>query len=239
MRLIGLLIAFLVLPGSVWAQPSFYVGANLGASQFDGRASADQNGLAPFEISINGFTFDSTETAWGAFFGWNAKSWLALEVGYSDLGNAGETLFTAVPLTPLIVPSIGVPSPIAPLPPSVVAGRPIGVATRGVALEIEEWYVGTRFSVPLSSRFKANWFAGISRASFESEGGIPRISTSDFIFFVDFFPFASPDNETGLVWGFGFDWEANERLSLDLDFRRHDTQVLDVDTMSLGLLFSF
>lgn len=169
MRLIGLLIAFLVLPGSVWAQPSFYVGANLGASQFDGRADADQNSSQPFEISINGLTFDSTETAWGAFFGWNAKSWLALEVGYSDLGNAGETLFSAVPLTPLIVPSLGVPSPNVPLPPSVVEGGFVGVTTRGVALEIEEWYVGTRFSVPLSSRFKANWFAGISRASFEAQ----------------------------------------------------------------------
>lgn len=141
--------------------------------------------------------------------------------------------------TELIVPSIGVPSPIVPLPPSVVASRPIGVTTRGVALEIEEWYVGTRFSVPLSSRFRANWFAGISRASFESQGGLPLVSPPGFNLFADFLPFASPDDETGLVWGFGFDWEANERLSLDLGFRRHDIQVLDVDTISLGLLFSF
>jgi hypothetical protein len=51
-------------------------------------------------------------------------------------------------------------------------------------------------------------------------------------------PFASPDDETGLIWGFGFTWQAGDRFALDLGYRRNDTRVLELDTLAVGVLFS-
>jgi len=207
----------MALSASASAEPRFYAGATLGASMFDGEATSGRDFPSIEEgIPIDHQNFDSTETAWGALLGWKVNSWLALEGGYSDLGNAGETIFVAV-----LLPPDGEPPDI--------------VTSAGVALGIEEWHVGTRFSVPLSSRFRANWFAGFSRASFDVQGVTPIYGFGPPVFA----SFVSPDDQNGFVWGFGFGWKANEWLSLDLGFRRHDTQVLEVDAVSLGALFSF
>ena len=51
-------------------------------------------------------------------------------------------------------------------------------------------------------------------------------------------PYSSPSNETGYVWGLGLDWKVSERITVDIGFKRHETQVLRVDTLNLSLLFS-
>lgn len=204
------------------AKENFYISVNLGVSMIDGSAHADPNqttdpGTLPAEISINGLSFDSNETAWGALVGWNATDWFALELGYADLGNVGEELLTGFPISSI-------------------------VSTNAVALNIDEWYFGTKFRLPLSSKFSANWFAGISRAEFEAQGQVESflVILGGALSRVErvITPFASPDQETGLIWGFGFAWAINERLSLDLDYRQHNTQVINVDTISLGFSVS-
>jgi OmpA-like transmembrane domain len=227
-------ITLLALGASASAEPRFYAGASLGASRFDDTASTGAHfpDFGP-GVPIDFQTFHSSETAWGASFGWQAKRWLAVELGYSDLGNSGTDLSVLQAFPSL--PSPGV-SYGPPLPPGSY-----GVAVQfrnSVALGIADWHVGTRFSVPLSPRFQANWLAAVSRARFDVQGVVSVLP----VFGGEpptYVPFVSPGDETGLVWGFGFGWRVNSWLSLDLAFRRHDTRVLDVDTASLGVLFSF
>ena len=206
-------------PGFASAGERFYVGAGLGQSRAGDLADAEDpfgsgSSFPLTSMSVDGFEFDGEETAWGALLGWKAKDWLAIELGYHDLGNFGA--------------SIGF--------------RAIGAPESTLSLDIEEWSLGARFSVPVSRDFAANWFVGASRVDFEADGrfaistGLPLFGPGSTEIIV--LPFASPDDETGLVWGFGFTWRASERIELDLGYRRHDTRVLEIDAVSLDLLFS-
>jgi hypothetical protein len=132
------------------AAESFYVGARLGLSQYDGTADAARNTTdsPPSEISINGLAFESDETAWGVYGGWNIKDWFALEIGFNDLGNTGRETFVAFD----------------------------GVAaftTRGVAVDVAESYLASKFTLSLPGTWNANWTIGITRASFDTAGAVP------------------------------------------------------------------
>ncbi len=218
MRILAVLIATGLYFSNASANEQFYVGGRLGVSETDGLAKADPTtpapaGQFPSGISINELPFDTTETTWGGFVGWNIKDWVALELGHQNLGNVGTSLLTAV-----------------------LGGG--GVITNFVAMDIEEWYVGARFSRPLTSRFSANWFAGLSRVGFDVQGELPFITNFSFIGAPSTVPFATPDDETGLTWGLGFGWNVNNRFRVDLDYKQHRTQVLIVNSLSLALVFT-
>ena len=197
----------------------FYIGGNIGVSQFDGTADADANQFGnviavPAEISINGLPFDTTETSWGAYAGWRVKNWFALEVGCVDLGDSGRE------------------SPIFLTPGGAIVNN-------GTSLNVEELYLATRFTAPLSPKISANWIVGISKATFDTQGSLPILTGPGFpVFGLEHIPFASPGDKTGLIWGFGFNWQLNKRFALDVDYRQHNTQVLDIDTLTLGVTIS-
>ena len=202
------------------ANERFYIGARLGMSQYDGAADASPTSgvrAAPSsEISINGLPFESDETAWGMYGGWKIKDWLAVELGYNDLGNTGrETL--------------------------VSFGGLAAFTTRGVAVDVEELYLASRFSLSLAAKWNANWTVGLTQTAFDTEGTLPFL-------FIPFpgspisgqpISYASPDDETGFIWGFGFGWTISDRWGLDIGYRQHDTQVFDVDTFAVSVLLSF
>ena len=226
------------------AESGFYVGGNLGVSMIDDTAStaliaACEPFCFPDELSINGRAFDSNETAWGAVIGWHAIDWLALEIGYTDLGNTGqEQPFSFIGL---------VPGGITGLPPGIGPGIIVTTpaifptSSNNAALDIEEWSFSAKFTISLFSDLSANWLIGITRVDFESQGSltIPVIvSLSPTITELITFPFASPESETGFIWGFGFAWDLNERFSVELGYRKHETQVIEVETVSLGITFA-
>lgn len=202
------------------AAESFYVGARLGTSQYDGTADASRSTAVspapPSQISISGLPFESDETAWGVYGGWRIKDWLALELGFNDLGNTGRETF--------------------------VAFNGVGAfTTRGVAVDVEEMYLASRFTLSLPGNWNANWTVGITRATFDTAGAIPLLV---FPIFAppppqQLIPYASPDDETGFIWGFGFGWDISDQWGLDIGYRQHNTQVFDVDTFVIGALFSF
>ncbi|MEO1246347.1 MAG: outer membrane beta-barrel protein [Pseudomonadota bacterium] len=195
----------------------FYLGARAGISLFDGTADSDglqpppQGGL-PEEIPIDGLSFDSNETAWGLFAGWQLRDWFALEAGHTDLGESRRNV------------------------PTSIVGEDL-IFLNSTSIAIEEWYVSARFSKDLSKRFSANWTLGASRASFDVAGSIP-VFVGPVIgpgLIPQRLPFATPGDEIGLVWGFGFDWLLTQRLVLGIDYRQHNTNVLDVQSLTLGL----
>lgn len=134
-----------------------------------------------------------------------------------------------------------VPLPIVPPPGgTIVAASP--PTDFSAALNIEEWSLAAKFSTDLVSKLSANWLLGVTRAQFESEGSFTfneLISVNPTVINTVSRPYASPDNETGLIWGIGFAWQTTDRLSLDLGYRKHETQVVDVETTSLRALFTF
>jgi opacity protein-like surface antigen len=214
------LIALLFAGPTLAAETGPYFGLTLGFSSTDGEADTDPSqptiGGSP-SISVNGFDFESDETTWGALAGWRVLPWLGVELGYHDLGNFG-TEFNFVPFVP---------------------GGGGQIQRRGAALDVQEYSLAARLSMSITDRFDANWVAGLSRVEFSAEGGLPAPTFDPFqIFPAKVIPFASPDMETGFVWGFGFTWKPSGRIGLDVGYRRHDTRVLDIDAYSLTLLYS-
>ena len=224
----------------------FYAGVSAGAAVYDDVAEA---GPAQDGLSLDGLNFDSTESAFGVHVGWQARAWLAIEVGYSDLGNsgvgsqAGLAAFgtpVLMPPTQLVPPNIDtsvinvlLTNPLL-FPGNAFVGRSALTApARPAAIGASQWHVEAEFRVPLRERLYAHWTVGLARTSFDAEGAInvftlnavPPLSATAMRL-----PNAAPGDETGIGWGFGFDFELNERFDLGADWRRRDTGVLDIDT---------
>jgi hypothetical protein len=217
MKITTILVLTLVFAAAGTRAETLYVGGSLGVSRFDGTADADQPdfvGQIPDELAIDGLPFESTETAWSVYGGWQIKRWIALELGFTDLGNSGDEMII-----------------------TIFGGTPGVALVSSRSLGIEEWHLATRFSVPLSRSISADWVVGLTRAQFDVEGGVPILIGLNPVTQIDSIPFTSPGDETGLTWGFGFKWKLHERARIGIEYRQHNTRVLDVDTLSLGVTF--
>ncbi len=232
-----------LIVGPLAVADDFYIGGSVGVSVYDDTAetaipSPVGLGELPDEISLNGRRFDSNETALGITIGWNANDWLSVELGYTDLGNTGQGLPTAFfSTTPIVSPA----APPLPVRPNIggILTYPISSIPFAAALDVEEWSIAAKFRKSLISELSANWSVGVTRASFDAEG---RLTINEVVTFnplvlnrVDL-PYASPKDETGYRFGFGFDWRFGERFSADIGYRRHDTRVIDVESVVLQLI---
>lgn len=242
MHRFGLIVAALLL-APVASAETFYIGASIGVSMVDDVVSTDftsvsQPGQLPGEISLNGSAFDTNEPAYGITLGWRAKNWLALELGYTDLGESRQTLRapTFSTLTPIVDPITLPPGPGF----SGFVAAPLSFD--GPAFSIEEWSLAARFSAPLVSGLSANWSVAVTQVQFDASGEliINEIVTLDPLVLNSInVPYASPDNEIGYRFGFGFAWKFNDLFSTDIGYQRHDTKVVDVESVSLRLILSF
>ena len=196
-----------------FGQSRFYVGADLGQSAAAGVVDTEpeQNFFGP--ATVDNLVFDAIETSWSVQFGWNIRPWLSLELGFQDLGNIGLRD-----------------------PRGLLAGDP-EIAN----LDVEHWYVGPTFTVPLSDTVSASWLVGIADARFSAGGNQPEIQFCQLgggCLFIDGDPYLSPPGETGLIWGFGFARAVGESVTLELRYRRHELRLLDSDVLSIGIMYS-
>ena len=253
-----LLLGLLSMTTSIEAQ-NFYAGVSLGVSQFDGIADTDTAIVGtlptlPANLPLNGIPFDGSESNWGVFGGWEINDWLAIQAGYSELGNH-ETKIGSVFAVP-------------------------GGAS-GVALGVDELHLAAKVRARVSKRLTTTGLLGITRASFDAQGGfaigfnpvtaIPGVPAlipdpSAFVttmlppdlaaslilnpsliigdpFFLSIpqlrVPVSTPQDETGLIWGAGMEIDVNDSVAIDVSFRQHDTRVLKIDTWSVGLIAKF
>ena len=237
------LIASALLLSPVAGAETFYIGASIGVSSIDDIASTDltsssQPGELPGEISLNGSSFDSSEPAFGITLGWRAKDWLALELGYTDLGESKQTL--RAPGFGTFTPPVNLfDIPPSPIGFDGVLASPLDFG--GPTLGIEEWSLAARFSTSLVSGLSANWSVGITHNQFEAEGELiinEIVTLNPLVFDSTSIPYVSPDNEIGYKFGFGFAWKFNDRFSADIGYQRRDTQVVDVESIALQLILS-
>jgi len=78
-----------------------YVGASYGITDVDSTADTSVDvpfGQLPDSIPLNGLPFDDDAGAWSAFLGYEVFDFMAVELGYSDLGriDAGASTFAFV-----------------------------------------------------------------------------------------------------------------------------------------------
>jgi OOP family OmpA-OmpF porin len=93
---------FLVLPlivaavHAAEAEGRFYLGVTAGYSSVDGLADTNANAPTlnlPDSLTLNGVPFDDSDIAWGGFAGYQFHKYVAVELGYANLGRfRSETL---------------------------------------------------------------------------------------------------------------------------------------------------
>ena len=162
---------------------------------------------------------------------------MAIEVGYTDLGKTNQSLsvgfLTAVPLP--IPPGL----PISIIPgPLIIPSFPTNINANAAALGVEEWSISAKFSKSVISDLSANWSVGITQAQFDADGQLTIseiVTLNPLVISPVTRSYASPDSEIGFNFGFGFAWDFNDRFSADIGYRRHDTRVINVDTVTLRL----
>ncbi|MEO1201071.1 MAG: outer membrane beta-barrel protein [Pseudomonadota bacterium] len=229
----------------------FYVAGRIGASSVNDAASASQAIFGgpdlPSSVGLDGRPFDSSDTAAGLVVGWQAKSWLALELSYADLGEAESRPGGLIGPVPIVVPSVVSPSvPINVTPNALVRPFTTIQANRNAAtLSVTEWSFAARFSAKLVSKLSANWSIGVSQSEFDAGGEFqflqpitPTPTPPDPGFEFVGVPYESPSSEVGFNWGLGFEWAFNDRFAADVGYRQHKTGVIDVESVTLQLRLS-
>lgn len=245
-RLVSVLLLATALPA---VADDFYLSVGAGLAVFDDTASTSnapfpQPGQRVIPSSVNGQRFDSNESAIELGVGWQIRDWIALELAYTDFGNAGQNadgILFQLPTTltpPQITPGVSlIPPPSngfgfvgATLPPPFTS-----------ALGVETWSINARFRKPLFAGFSATWNAGISRAEFDAEGSISLLQIVDVDPLVTqetSVVYQNPGSETGFRYGFGVEWTFNDRFAFDLGYQRHDTRVIDLETVMVKIIVS-
>lgn len=234
-----IILSLTLMPVLVFAESRVYVGVGLGYASVDGTNDTDRTfatsaGELPNSITINGLPIDDSDTTWSALVGYAPWSFFAFEVGYTDLGSfENDVAFTG-----------------------------------DLAVSAEEFFVGGRFRVPITENIFATWNLGLSRASFDTAGSVTVVAFADTLPPGGFVPLGSinpprdssgiftlppglaasqaqeipwtrPDDETGYIWGFGFEWQFIRHVAAALDYKRHNIQVQDVETVNLSLIYTF
>lgn len=209
------MLALALFAGCPALASDFYIELQGGVSEFDGIADTGGTGPGPIqELPINGLPFESSESTWSALGGWQLRDWIAVEAGYTDLGESSREQLRAFGLSP----------------------GPISFFSDAIALNVDQWFLGTRLSTALSDSILADWSLGVARSEFDVDGSVPIFGSPEPV--PPRIPYASPGAETGLVWGFGFRWQMNPRFSVGLNYRQHNTGVIDVETFTAGLRLS-
>lgn len=119
------------------------------------------------------------------------------------------------------------------------ASVPIGFAGEDVELSAETLYLAAVFRQPLTPSVYAVWSAGALHASFDVDGVLIPPALPTFPPLPAQIEFADPDDELGLTWSAGFGWRPKGPLSVELNYRRQDLEVINVEAVSLDFLWSF
>ncbi len=217
---------------TVGAADGFYVSGGLGYASIDGAGSIDRQSaqLRPTSVSFSSesLPINDTDFDWFALAGYRFNQYVGIEAGYFDLG------------------SYRAESNIQVRPPDLAE------------LDIEQLYIGARFRVPVYEKLSATWSIGVSRAMFSARGALPVDGVSLIgpsieplplppatppeppprVIAIQPIPFSDPGDETGFVFGFGLEYALTRKMSLGLDYRRHDVQVHKVETFDLSVLLN-
>jgi OmpA-OmpF porin, OOP family len=92
--IIVLIPAALTAPEALASDTGFYVGLDLGVSQYPNNEEVRAVGLV---LSGSGSSLDHEDTAWGVRAGYQLNPYFAVEAGYLDTGDSSGTLASNTP----------------------------------------------------------------------------------------------------------------------------------------------
>jgi opacity protein-like surface antigen len=232
---------FLVLPlivaavHAAEAEGRFYLGVTAGYSSVDGLADTNANAPTlnlPDSLTLNGVPFDDSDIAWGGFAGYQFHKYVAVELGYANLGRFRSETLGFSEVATLESKEFSVRAKFRyPLGEKLSATWHVGLSTSSFDAEGNAAIAPGFTAVPIDPR------GGTILLPFEPP---PLLPPAEFVGFAALpsIPFTDPEDEIGYLWGFGVNWKFSKRFSLELSYSRHDVQVLDVDTFNLGLIIS-
>lgn len=160
-------------------------------------------------IFVPGQKFKDSDTSYGLHVGFQFNEWFAAELGYTDFGSATDR-FKIKPDIVFIV---------APNDTQTVDAK--GISLTGV------------FSHQLTSSFSVLGLLGVSSMDYKNtlSGGFSEVTGS----LLEKHSFS----DQGLIYGVGATYSLNDAFALRLDLRRNDVGDFSLDTVSLGLEYSF
>ncbi len=160
-------------------------------------------------VFIAGQKFKDSDYSYGVHAGFQFTDWFAVEVGYTDFGSATDR-FKVSPDIAFIV---------SPNDTQTVAAK--GASLAGVF----SWGVGADFSI----------FAvlGVTTMDYEktSSGGFSPLTGSLLA--------KDSVSDHGLLYGVGAKYALTDSLNLRTDLRRNDVGDFALDTISMGIEYSF
>ncbi len=208
-----------------------YLVGGLGYSSSDGIVAIDRQSvdLSPSATGFSGASLpiDDSDFSWHALAGYRLNDYFGLEAGFFDLGS-----FRAKPNALFAFPN-------------------------EAEIGVRQIYIGARFRAPVYKKLYAAWTIGATRASFDARGNllVEQIVLSNPpplpppIFITPGEPtvvgpvrpapvinFVDPDDEYGFLLGFGFELPVTNKISLGLDYRRHDARIQTIETIDLSLI---
>lgn len=212
-----LLVAGSLLPLAASAQ-SWYLGASGGQSAIQASPADVETGfLLDDGFTASATTLDKTDTAWKAYAGYRFNRFLAVEMGYADLGKASfnTTIVAAPPGT----------MPAPPFPIHATA-----TARGGFLSAIAHWPVTQSFSLFT----KVGAFRSDAEFTEVIEGtGITRVSRTEL--------------RTDANYGAGLQWMFSASVGARVEWERFinvgrgigGREGLDIDFVSAGLMVQF
>ena len=181
----------------------FYVGADVGTTEFSG------DGPGKDSVFVPGQEFKDSDTSYGLHVGFQFNDWFAAELGYTDFGSATDR-FKIKPDIMFIV---------APNDTQTVDAK--GVSLTGV------------FSHHFTDSFAVLGVLGVSSMDYKNtlSGGFSPVTGS----LLEKHSFS----DQGLIYGVGASYALSDSFALRADLRRNDVGDFSLDTVSLGLEYSF
>ena len=214
---LGMAAAALAAPVHGWAGGP-YVGASGGHAWVDVNAGDIENAFAVDDAFVaSGTSIDDTDTAWKAYAGYRFNRYLAVEIGYVDLGQA--TFVTTV---------TSAPPPYNAFTPFEIHGTAEATGYNLVAV------VG----VPLGPGAMLFAKAGAFRWEADFTERVPGLSAARV---------ARTERDTKPTYGVGIELRLWEALRLRAELERFEEvgsgiggrEGIDVDVASAGLVFQF
>ena len=207
----GVSLLVLMSPGTAEADDNkWYVGAAVGQSNTDYKASDLTSDLANLGWTISNASIDESGTAWKLYGGFQVTNWFALEAGYVDLGKVKTRYEATIP-----------PNQIDALLNDTLSVHPY-LGSGFTAAAVARWeFVPERWA--LAAR------AGLFVWESDTEVRVVSGGTGNV---------SGDDSGTDGLYGIGIEWRVTDRWSLTADWERYKLNEW-VDVPSIGVRARF
>ena len=167
------------------------------------------DGPAKSVVFVDGQEFKDSDSTYGIHAGFQFADWFAVELGYTDFGSATDRFKISPDIVFIVSPN------------TIQTVEAKGASLAGV------------FSYDLSADFAVFGVLGITAMDYEKtlSGGFSPVTGS----------LLEKDSlsDQGLLYGVGAKYALSESFNLRADLRRNDVGDFDLDTVSVGLEYSF